>query len=216
MWIPRIDSITNVCQIADVWSQLHCTVPPSQIRNVLERRSSVILKPFWAEWEISSNLTALSRENEPRKLNQIVWWNRWIFRRSQWHCREIIECFFYLAPFNIWNLIIIIIIHFSLQSREYHAHISNPKETCRVKKKTTKKAPKKPAGNDTKTKKDSGMSYNVAMVMLDAQSRANLYRQMPRLMQILHRHSNDGTSDDDVIIFKNHGVHGDGTTCQVC
>ena len=48
------------------------------------------------------------------------------------------------------------------------------------------------------------------MIMLDAQSRGNMYRQMPRLMRLLH-----GNEGKDVMIFKKHGIHGDGTTSQL-
>ena len=78
--------------------------------------------------------------------------------------------------------------------KEFHSFISNPQKVCR---------PRKKIGTKSK-----GLKYNVAMVMLDAQSRSNLYRQMPRLMRLLH-------SNQDVMLFKKHGIHGDGTTSQM-
>uniref|UniRef100_A0A7M5X907 Uncharacterized protein n=2 Tax=Clytia hemisphaerica TaxID=252671 RepID=A0A7M5X907_9CNID len=78
--------------------------------------------------------------------------------------------------------------------KEFHSFISNPQKVCRSRKKIKRQS--------------TGLKYNVAMVMLDAQSRSNLYRQMPRLMRLLH-------DNEDVMLFKKHGIHGDGTTSQM-
>ena len=53
-----------------------------------------------------------------------------------------------------------------------------------------------------------GLPYNVHMVMIDAQSLSNMHRQTPKLMAILEQ-------DENAMLFKAHGIHGDGTTCQL-
>ena len=86
-------------------------------------------------------------------------------------------------------------------STEYHAAISNRTETCN-----------KHGKRFTETKKNeqskSGLPYNVHMFMVDAISQGNMYRQTPRLAEILE-------NDIDAMVFKAHGIHGDGTTSQL-
>ena len=83
-------------------------------------------------------------------------------------------------------------------STEYHATISNRSETCR---KHGLLLPK-----DSKT--GEGLPYNLHMFMMDAISQGNMYRQTPRLTEILE-------NDDDAMVFRAHGIHGDGTTSQL-
>ena len=79
---------------------------------------------------------------------------------------------------------------------EYHAHIADENQVCRKHGKKLKKASK------------YGLPYNIHMVMIDAQSTGNMYRQMPHLVEMLE-------NDEDTMLFKAHGIHGDGTTCQI-
>ena len=81
---------------------------------------------------------------------------------------------------------------------EYHATISNRSETCQKHGKLLTK--------DSKT--DEGLPYNVHMFMVDAISQGNMYRQTPRLTEILE-------NDEDAMVFRAHGIHGDGTTSQL-
>ena len=108
---------------------------------------------------------------------------------------------------------------------EYHAHIHDPVKVCRRQDDSGGRHRIKPHNFQSRSSKknsfaksgvlsrwkdlfkstfhrSSGLKYNVAMVMLDAQSRHNVYRQMPRLMQLLHSREND-----DVMLFRKHGIH---------
>ena len=101
---------------------------------------------------------------------------------------------------------------------EYHAVISNPNETCRRHGKPLKMKEKNSAATSSTTttketptednRNEKGLPYNVHMFMVDAISQGNMNRQTPRLVEILE-------NDVDAMIFKAHGIHGDGTTSQL-
>ena len=102
----------------------------------------------------------------------------------------------------------------NVTSTEYHAVISNPKETCKrhgkpLKKKNNSASSSSTRETSTKDKKDEkGLPFNVHMFMVDAISQGNMNRQTPRLVEILE-------NDVDAMIFRAHGIHGDGTTSQL-
>ena len=79
--------------------------------------------------------------------------------------------------------------------KEYHYRISNKQKVCGTHGRKLNELKK-------------GLKYNINMVMLDAQSRGNMYRQTRRLMSVLE-------NDENTLLFKAHGIHGDGTTCQL-
>ena len=81
---------------------------------------------------------------------------------------------------------------------EHQSHISNKTETCQKNGRSMEKI--------SKSKK--GLPYNVHMILIDAQSRGNVYRQTKRLIKMIE-------DDEDMLIFKGHSVQGDGTCCQV-
>ena len=87
--------------------------------------------------------------------------------------------------------------------KEYHTHISDPATTCRKHGRPLRLIKKK---NDILA--SGGLPFNVHMIMIDAQSIANMHRQVPKLMDMLEE-------DEDAMLFKAHGIHGDGTTCQL-
>ena len=94
-----------------------------------------------------------------------------------------------------------------VQITEYHATISNRSLVCQKHGRALNPKSRKPeSGNENRG--ISGLPYNVHMVMLDAISNANMYRQLPKFMEILE-------DDENAMIFKGHGIHGDGTTCQL-
>ena len=82
--------------------------------------------------------------------------------------------------------------------KEYHPYMSKPNLTCG---KHGRPLSSRPKGT-------KGLPFNVHMIMVDAQSVANMHRQVPKLMDILE-------TDVDTMLFKAHGIHGDGTTCQL-
>ncbi|XP_066922217.1 uncharacterized protein [Clytia hemisphaerica] len=82
------------------------------------------------------------------------------------------------------------------KTTEYHATIHNKDDVCRK------------HGRKFDPKSKTGLPLNVHMFMVDAISKGNAYRQMPRLMEILE-------DDEDAMVFQAHGIHGDGTTCQL-
>uniref|UniRef100_A0A7M5V311 Uncharacterized protein n=2 Tax=Clytia hemisphaerica TaxID=252671 RepID=A0A7M5V311_9CNID len=94
-----------------------------------------------------------------------------------------------------------------IKVREYHATISNRSLVCQ--KHGRELNPKSDSGKlKSDNQEKSGLPYNIHMVMLDAISNANMYRQLPKFMEILE-------DDENAMIFKGHGIHGDGTTCQL-
>lgn len=112
---------------------------------------------------------------------------------------------------------------------EYHTHITDPNLTCRKhgrplllqsnrngryqKKKNHEESASSLDNKDMNLKEtgnqiSQGLPYNVHMIMIDAQSLANMHRQTPKLMAMLEQ-------DENAMLFKAHGIHGDGTTCQL-
>ena len=81
---------------------------------------------------------------------------------------------------------------------EYQSHIGNRTKACR----------KHGKNIEALAKLKKGMPYNLHMILLDAQSHGNVYRQTKKLVKMLEE-------DDNAMIFKAHGIHGDGTTCQM-
>jgi len=83
------------------------------------------------------------------------------------------------------------------QKSEHHYHIANRTETCRKYGKSL----------DSLSKEKKGLPYNVHMILVDAQSRGNVYRQTRKFMKMLEQ-------DENAMVFKGHGLQGDGTCCQ--
>lgn len=93
---------------------------------------------------------------------------------------------------------------------EYHTHIANQSVTCRRHGRPllSNRDDEIKKGENNRNSASKGLPYNVHMIMVDAQSVANMHRQVPKLMAMLER-------DENAMLFKAHGIHGDGTTCQL-
>uniref|UniRef100_A0A7M5WIC9 Uncharacterized protein n=2 Tax=Clytia hemisphaerica TaxID=252671 RepID=A0A7M5WIC9_9CNID len=95
-----------------------------------------------------------------------------------------------------------------VQKREYYSTISNKTKVCGQHGRKLDSDGQRYGDKSNPQATTTGLPFNIHMFMVDATSKGNAYRQMPRLMEILEE-------DPDAMVFKAHGIHGDGTTCQI-